>query len=52
MLALTAGRNHALVQLAYAGGLRVSELVGLRWSDLTDAADDTLYVVVYANTSS
>lgn len=47
MLALTDGRNHALVRLGYAGGLRVSELVGLRWSDLTDAADGTLYVTIY-----
>ena len=46
MLALTDGRNHA-VRLGYAGGLRVSELVGLRWSDLTDAADGTLYVTIY-----
>jgi len=29
MLVLTEGRNHAFVRLAYASGLRVSELVGL-----------------------
>ena len=27
-------RNRALLRLAYAGGLRVSELVALRWRDL------------------
>jgi integrase len=49
MLVLADGRNHALVRLAYAytGDLRVSELVGLRWSDLADAADGTLYVTAY-----
>jgi integrase/recombinase XerD len=47
MLALTEGRNHALVRLAYAGGFRVSELVALRWSDCVDAADGALYVTVF-----
>jgi integrase/recombinase XerD len=47
MLALTEGRDHVLVRLAYAGGLRIAELVGLRWSDLADAADGTLFVTVY-----
>jgi integrase/recombinase XerD len=47
MLALTEGRNHALVRLAYAGGFRVSELVALRWSDCADAADGALYVTVF-----
>jgi site-specific recombinase XerD len=47
MLTCTEGRDHALVRLAYAGGFRVAELMRLRWSDLTDAADDTLYVTVY-----
>jgi site-specific recombinase XerD len=46
MLALTHGRNHALLRLAYAGGLRVAELVALRWSDLADAEDETLFVTV------
>ena len=41
MLALSEGRDHALVRLAYAGGFRVSELVSLRWSDVVDAADAT-----------
>ncbi len=47
MLDLTEGRDHALVLLAYAGGLRVSELVGLTWGDLADADDGTLFVTVY-----
>jgi integrase/recombinase XerD len=47
MLAITEGRDHAFVRLAYAGGFRVAELVSLRWSDLVDAADGTLYVTVF-----
>lgn len=47
MLALTEGRDHALIRLAYAGGFRVAELVGLRWSDLADAADGGLYATVF-----
>lgn len=47
MLALTEGRNHALVRLAYAGGFRVSELVALRWSDCADAADGAMYCTVF-----
>jgi len=29
-------RNHAMLRLLYAGGLRVSEAAGLRWRDLTE----------------
>lgn len=47
MLALTNGRDHALVRLAYAGGFRVSELTGLRWSDLAEAADGTVFVTAF-----
>jgi integrase/recombinase XerD len=47
MLALTVSRDHARIRLAYAGGFRVAELVSLRWSDLADAADGTLYLTVY-----
>lgn len=46
MLALSTGRNHALIRLAYAGAFRVSELVSLRWSDLAGAKDGTLFVTV------
>ena len=32
-------RNHAILFLLYAAGLRASELAGLRWHDLVDRAD-------------
>jgi integrase len=35
-------RNHAMILLAYRHGLRASELVGLRWSDL-DLERGTIY---------
>lgn len=47
MLALSEGRDHALVRLAYAGGFRVSELVALRWADVADADDGTLFLTVF-----
>ncbi len=34
MLACSKGRDHLLVRLLYAGGLRVSEVLGVRWSDV------------------
>jgi integrase/recombinase XerD len=46
MLALSSGRDHALVRVAYAGGFRVSELVGLRWSDVADARDGGAFLTV------
>lgn len=39
-------RNQALLGLAYAGGLRISELVGLRWSNLL-SRDETGQCVVH-----
>jgi len=45
-LSITTGRNHALIRLAYAGGFRVAELVGLRWADLANANDETLFIIV------
>src|SRR5215468_6119899 len=35
-------RNHAMILLAYRHGLRASELVGLRWSDV-DLERATIY---------
>jgi len=46
MLASSDGRDHVLVRLLYAGGLRVSELLGLRWSNVVAATDGTAYVSV------
>jgi len=46
MLACSDGRDHVLVRLLYAGGLRVSELLGLRWSDVVAATDGTAYISV------
>jgi integrase/recombinase XerD len=42
-----APRNRTLLRLAYAGGLRVSELIALRWRDLQPRDGDTGQVAVY-----
>jgi integrase/recombinase XerD len=42
-----APRNRALLRLAYAGGLRVSELVALRWRDLRPRDAGEGQVTVY-----
>lgn len=40
MLALTKSpRDHALLRLAYASALRISELASLSWSDLTERGE-------------
>lgn len=51
MLAIeTHARNHALLRLLYAGGLRVAEACGLRWRDL-QARGDAGQVVVFGKGS-
>src|SRR3954466_10289350 len=62
MLALEPSpRNRALLTLLYGGGLRISEVTGLRWRDLTerdgagqvtvyDKAENTRVVLLSANT--
>jgi integrase/recombinase XerD len=46
MLACSDGRDHLLVRLLYAGGLRVSELLGVKWSNVSVASDGTAYIAV------
>jgi len=46
MLEYSNGRDHVLVRLLYAGGFRVSELLGLRWNNIVAATDGTAYVSV------
>src|SRR5919201_6419515 len=43
-------RNHALLRLLYAGGLRVSEIAALKWRDLV-ARDDAGQVTVFGKGS-
>ena len=40
-------RDHALIRLAYAGGLRVSEFVSVRWSDIARAPEGEAFVTVF-----
>ncbi len=47
MVAMTQGRDHALVRLLYAGGFRVSELVAVRWKDVASASDGGAFVTVF-----
>jgi integrase/recombinase XerD len=46
MLVLSSGREHALVRLCYGGGFRVSEVVGLRWSEVVEANGGGVFVTV------
>ena len=39
-------RNRALVEVGYAGGLRVSELVGLTWDSVIERGDDKVQLHV------
>ena len=40
-------RNRAMLTLLYGGGLRISELCGLRWRDLADRQDGEGQATVY-----
>lgn len=40
-------RNHALLTLAYSGGLRVSEVVGLRWRDAVPRDDGSATLSIF-----
>lgn len=40
-------RNHALLTLAYSGGLRISEVVGLRWRDAAAREDGSATLSVF-----
>jgi integrase/recombinase XerD len=46
MLVLTKDRTHVLVRLSYAGAFRIAETVAIRWIDIADAEDGTMYVTV------
>jgi len=47
MLALTEGRDHALVRVLYATGARVSEAVSLRWSHVATATDGGAFLTLF-----
>lgn len=47
MVYLSDGVERTIVRLLYAAGLRVSELCGLRASDLTDRGDDGMQMTVF-----
>jgi integrase/recombinase XerD len=40
-------RNHAILYCLYGAGIRASELVGLRWRDLTDRQDGCGQITVF-----
>ena len=40
------GRDRLILQVGYAGGLRISELVALRWSDVLSRSDDRVQLSV------
>ncbi len=39
-------RNHAILRVLYGGGIRVSELCGLRWKDVVDRGKEQVQVSV------
>jgi len=47
LLAVAEGRDHAILRVLYAAGLRVSEAASLRWSDVHDADDGGAFLIVF-----
>lgn len=43
----TEPRNHGLLTLAYSGGLRISEIVGLRWRDAVERGDGSATLAIF-----
>lgn len=50
IIALSTGRNHALLSLLYQTGMRVSEICGLKWRDIRETTDGAI-VTVYGKGS-
>jgi integrase/recombinase XerD len=47
MLALSTGRDHALIRVLYAAGARVSEACALQWAHVVEAENDGAFVTLF-----